>query len=121
MSFGTSVTVKVNAVDKILPRINQDSYGSEYLLRETTEEYRMKIRHAKESPSKSGTVFDRHNVELTHVVFKTATTPEVVRVAYVVLRNVYDDDATKVGYIDKALADFIVSGTVIGDLIGWQN
>lgn len=121
MSFGNSVTIKVNAVDKICPRINQDSYGSEYLLRETTGEYLVKIRHSKEAVQKSGVQFDRHNVEITQVVYKTETTPEVVRTAYVVLRNARDDDALKAGYIDKALGDFLVSGTVIADLIGWQN
>lgn len=120
MAFGNSVTIKVNAVDKVCPRINQDSYGSEYLLREATQEFRVKIRHSREGNAKVPGM-DRHNVEITQIVYKTETTPEVSRVAYAVLRNGYDDDATKAGYVDKALADFLASGTVIADLIGWQN
>lgn len=121
MSFGSTITIVVNGGNKVLNKINQDSYGSEYLLRTSTEEYRMKIRNSKESVQKDGKAYDRHNVELTHTWFKTSTDPEKVRQAYVVLRNTYDENMEQVAFVDKALADFVGSGTVIADLLGWQS
>lgn len=50
MAFGATITVSYGGANKVLNRINQDNYGSEYYLREATIDYRMKIRHSKESP-----------------------------------------------------------------------
>lgn len=122
MAFGATVTVSYGGANKVLQRINQDNYGSEYYLREATIDYRMKIRHSKESPSAlTSTGFDRHNVELTVTLLPTPTAPAVVRQAYAVLRNGFADDFTEVAKTDKALSDFISSGTVIADLLSWLN
>jgi hypothetical protein len=122
MAFGATITLTVNAVAKVLNRINQDNYGSEYLLVGSLDEYRLKIRHSKEAPSSLSAVgFDRHNLEVTHTVFATSTVPRIVRQAYIVLRNDYSDDKTAVGYLDAAMVDYVDSGTVQADLISWQN
>lgn len=121
MAFGTTLTITVNAVAKILTRIKQEGYGSEYLLRSTTEEYRLKIRHSKEAPKTDGKVFDRHNVELTHTVFATSTTPEIIRQEYVVIRNSYMDDLTQVGYGLSGFTAYVNNATVQSDLLTWQS
>lgn len=121
MAFGATVTVTVNAVAKVLNRINQDNYGSEYYLRSATDEYRMKIRHSKESPQADGRVFDRHNVELTHTVYATGSTPEIKRIASSTFRVLSTDDLTAAGYLTAAFIDYVDGGTVQADLLTWQS
>lgn len=121
MAFGATITVTVNAVAKVLNRINQDNYGSEYYLRTTTDEYRMKIRHSKESPQNDGRRFDRHNVELTHRVFATPTAPEWVRIASSTFRVLETDDITLAGYLTGGFIDYVDGGTVQADLLTWQS
>lgn len=121
MSFGSTLTLTVNSVAKVLNRINQDNYGSEYYLRSATEEYRVKIRHSKESANKDGKVPDRHNVEVTHTIFATSTVPAIVRQAYLVVRIFGDDDLTAAGYLLAAAAAYFGNSTVQGDLLTWQS
>lgn len=122
MSLGaTTITIKINAVDKILKRINQDNFTTRYYLHEATQEFTVNIRHSKESPQKNGTLFDRHNVEIIQTVFATDTSPEINRSVYVVIRNSKSDDYTAVGYVPTALADLLkVSGNV-DDLLSWVS
>lgn len=120
MSLGaTTLTVPVNAVNKVLKRVKQDEYWTQYMLRETLEKWTVNVRHTKEAPNKSGVSFDRHNVEFIHTVFATATTPERNDVTYVVIRNEESDDYTKVGYDITAVADLIKVAGNIPDLLGW--
>lgn len=71
---------------KSLVRINQDQYSSEYYLRESDVEYRLRIRHQKVAPSaKYPLGLDRHNVELTETTFATSTVPEFSRKCYGVM------------------------------------
>lgn len=122
MALGANtVTVTVNAVAKVLKRINQDGFSTQYYLHEATEEFTVNIRHSKESPQKDGTVYDRHNVEFIHTIFATETTPARTRVAYVVTRNVRDDDYTSVGYDIVGLADLLKASGNIPDLLGWVS
>jgi hypothetical protein len=58
-----------------LKKINQDSYGSEYLARGSVGEVRMKVRHSTESNASVMSVpFERHNVELTRVYYADGST-----------------------------------------------
>jgi hypothetical protein len=118
MSLANPLVITVNSVAKNLNRINQDGYGSEYLLREATQEFRAKVRHSKEGVQADGTQFDRHNVELTQTVYATDTTPKITRVVYTVLRCTYDDDGTEVGYLGVGLSDLLVAST-FDDLVAW--
>nr|UJQ85249.1 MAG: hypothetical protein 2 [Leviviridae sp.] len=87
--FSDPATVTINAVAKNLIRINQDGYTSEYLLKETTGEYRLRIRNTSYvDKTRAGKKVDRHNVELTHTIYPVApvTQPEI-RKAYMVFEN----------------------------------
>jgi len=123
MSFGSTITVTVNAVAKVLNRINQDSYGSEYLLRESLQEFRVKIRHSQVKANVTlGTVArDRHNFELTQTVFSTVTDKEIIRKTYSVYECPYNDNLTTMGYLTAAFLAYSASGTVQADLLTWQN
>lgn len=125
MAFSTTFTFTINAVAVVLNRINQDQYGSEWLYRTVTDEYRMKIRHSKETPKKGASALlrgvDRHNMELTHTIFATATVPEIVRQFYTVYRVSPGDDLTG---ITNDLTGFVVGlngGTVKADMLAWLS
>lgn len=85
MAFSDSLTITINSVAKTLVRINQDGYSSEYFLRESTGEYRLKIRNASFVSKSTQSTTDRHNVEFTQTVYATATTPSIVRKVYSVI------------------------------------
>lgn len=72
--FPSTITLTVNAVAKVLNRVNQDSYGSEYQLNGATESFNLKIRHSTDSVDGDGLVMKRHNVFVEHVVYPTPTT-----------------------------------------------
>jgi hypothetical protein len=50
--FADPSVVTINAVAKNLVRINQDKYSSEYLLRSSTEEFRLNIRNSSYADKK---------------------------------------------------------------------
>lgn len=118
MAFSNPIVVTVNSVAKNLARINNDNYGSEYLLIESDREFRMKIRHT--TSTISGTKYDRHNVELTETVYAADPVPEYHRKVYLVLENKKGDSATTIGYLGDAFTTF-VAGSVFTDLVAWQN
>lgn len=120
MTIPNPLVITVNAVAKNLPRINQDSYGSEYYLEEATQSFRVKIRHSQESVQKTGVQFDRHNVELTQTIYGSGGNPDEVFQTYVVLRNAKSTTATNLGYLQSALNGLLTAGFV-SDLKGWQN
>jgi hypothetical protein len=121
MAFGATATITINAVAKVLNRIKQQDYGSEYLLRSTTEEFRMFVRHSQEALQADGRRFDRHNVEIRHTVFATTTTPQIVRVSSNTIRVYSNDDLTPAGYLVAGAIDYLDSATVQGDLLTWQS
>lgn len=122
MPLGTnSITLTINGNAKVLVKINQDNFGSQYYLRETLQEFTVNVRHSKESPNtKTGIQYDRHNVELVHTVFPTETVPARSRVVYLVARNTRDDDYGAVGEDMAGFVDFF-DGTTISNLLAWIN
>lgn len=100
--FADPITVTIATVAKSLVRINQDSYGSEYFLREATQEFRLKIRNT--TYSLNGIQTDRHNFEFTNTVYSTETSPAIIRKIYSVFENARSDTtsdplATFVGFV----------------------
>lgn len=93
--FADPQTVTINAVGKVLTRVNQDQYSSEYRLREATGEYKLSIRNTSYLDKKRGVQIDRHNIELTQVVFPVApATLSTVRKCYAVVENQVGDTLT---------------------------
>lgn len=89
MAFPDTITITINAVAKVLTRIRDDDYGSEYRLRNANiEMFRVIIKNTTYSEKSSGTAIDRHSVELVHTVYPVApaVTP-MVRKMYAVLEN----------------------------------
>lgn len=118
----TSITITVDGVDKVLTKINQDSYASEFALRETTGEYRAKIRHTSYLDSKrAGAKVERHNMELIHTVFAVSpATVDTVRKTYVVIENDFRDDLDERENEVSGLIDWLTPAH-IGELLVWNN
>lgn len=112
--FSDTITITINSVAKVLTRINSgQDYASEYLLRGTTDEFRLRIRHTSVTNKVSGVRNDRHNVELTQTVYAVApSTVNVVRKAYVVLENQSNDDITSDLNFNLGFAAFLTSANV---------
>lgn len=84
--FADTITITIDAVAKVLNRINQDNGGSEYFLRGSDDDFRLKIRHTSYVSKASGRTIDRHNVEFVQTVYPVAPeTISLVRKSYLVL------------------------------------
>jgi hypothetical protein len=71
--FDNTLTITINSVAKVLNRINQDKYSSEYFLREADGEFRLRIRNTSYTDkNRGGTVVDRHNLELIHTLYPSS-------------------------------------------------
>lgn len=122
MSFGSTLTITVNAVAKVLDRINaSEPFSSLYRLRETTTQYDVLIRHSAAKPNADGVVYERHNLVLTKTIFATSTDPEFVYSASTVFTCPKQADPSVVIYTTAAAIDYLDSATVQGDLLKWLN
>lgn len=119
--FADTITITINSVAKVLNRINQDGYSSEYYLRSANDEFRLKIRNSSYTDKARGIKVDRHNVELVHTVFPVApATISIVRKFY----SVQENDAVDV-VIDNAkfgagTAAFLTEANIT-KLLNWES
>ncbi len=109
--FADPITITVNSVAKALVRINQDSYGSEYLLREATQEWRLKIRNSSYTPS-GGVLTDRHNFEFVNTVYATSSAAQIVRKIYSVFENQRSDTTADPLNAFVGFVAFMTSGNI---------
>lgn len=116
MAFEATLDLTINGVTKSLKRVRDDGYSSEYLLRSSTEEYRAFVRHSIVKTQKTDPLYrdlERHNLEFTHRIFATATTPEIKRRAYAVYEILQGDDFTGAkNFVVGALAKNASAGLV---------
>nr|UJQ85949.1 MAG: putative coat protein [Leviviridae sp.] len=119
MAFAKPLVIAYAAGNKTLQLINQDSYGAEYYLRETTQEFRVKIRHTQEKPTATGRVH-RHNVEFTRTVFGTAGAPDTVQQAFLVFRHDYRDNIADAAEIGASMTS-LINEAAFNDLGGWLS
>jgi hypothetical protein len=111
--FADTLTVTINAVAKVMTRINQDKYSSEYLLRDTLSEFRLQIRNSSYKNKVTGKSMDRHNVELVETVYAVA--PAIVptiRKAYTVFENERSDPLTASFNFNKGFAAFFSDANI---------
>jgi hypothetical protein len=112
MSFADPAVVTINSVAKSLVRIKQDGYSSEYLLRTSTEEYRMQIRNSSYYDKKRSVDIDRHNIELVHTVFPVApATLAVKRKVYAVIENQKGDTLSDPTNVASGLLAYLTASS----------
>jgi len=123
MAFGSTITITVNAVAKVLNRINQDNYGSEYSLLTATDSWNLKIRHSTDSPDADGMTMLRHNIYIEHVVYATPSTNQTKETFTATLRAGKYDGTTAEAHLASAMATYMLasSSAVINDLVVGLN
>lgn len=102
--FGNTLSLTINGEEKVLNRINQDNYGSEYSLAVSGESFNLKIRHTRESSNGNVDVMVRHNVLLKHIVYATPTTNQVERTVTMTMRAPESTGPQDVAYLSDGLA-----------------
>lgn len=117
--LGDTLTITFDGESKVLVKINQDAYSSEYLLRETDSQFKLSVRHS--TANRSGVVYDRHNVELARTVYAVDTVPEFIQRAYFVFENTKSDvDATD-SMVSLATWALASSAAALTKLAGWES
>jgi hypothetical protein len=114
--FAATITLTVNAVPKVLNRVNQDSYGSEYQLNDTLDSWNLKIRHTTDSRDGDGLVMKRHNVFVEHVVYPTAVNLMKKDTFTVTLRHDSNQSPLSCTDIGKAVNVWLATATNIADI-----
>lgn len=124
MAFSTTVTITINSIAKVLNRVKDGEYSSEYYLRAPTEEFRLNIRHSNSTKKGANPLqrgVDRHNMEFIHTIFATATTPEVERKAYTVITHPANDDVTAVSLMAQGAFTYTTNVARIDDQLAWLS
>jgi hypothetical protein len=104
-----------------LTRINQDGYASEYYYRTATDGYTLKVRNTRVNPTTGRSeVYERHNVEFTHVKFAAGAVPQYDRKVYFVTEAKPGDTAVDEadGLFDYAVA---TSDAFLKSLEAWES
>lgn len=114
-----TLTLTVNSVDKVLVRINQDNYGSEYRLLTATEKYVLKIRHTLGQKASGGRVFDQHNVLVEHTVFATLESLEKTMTVSTTLRGEVGTAPANLDYLSDALGVLVAANAAA--LVGGES
>lgn len=120
MAFANPLVINYAAGTKSLPKINNDNYGSEYYLREATQEFRIKIRHTTEQARTGRPLVERHNVEFTRVIFATTDAVEITQQCYAVFRVQRGDSVADAAELGAAMSDLLVEAKWT-DLGNWLN
>lgn len=113
--FADPINITVNGAVKALTRVNQDSYSSEYLLREATGEFSLKVRHSTvNDKSRPGVRIDRHNVEFVQTVYPVApATVSRIRKAYMTFENERADAGTEPQKHTLGLSAFMTEPNIV--------
>jgi hypothetical protein len=119
--FPSTITLTVNAVAKVLQRVNQDSYGSEYQLQDVLDSWNLKIRHSTDSVDGDGLVMKRHNVFIEHVVYPTATTLMKKDSYTLTMRHDRFSAPTSAVDIAKAANVWLATATNLADIAAGAN
>jgi hypothetical protein len=118
--IGDTLVLPQTGGDITLKKINQDAYSSEYMFRNTTDQYIARIRHSKTKAQNGVPAKDRHNFEVVHTIFATSTVAEYERKFYFVIEHLSSD--TSVALYD-AVADKVIlsSNAFVTQLLGWES
>lgn len=103
--------------------INQDGYSAEYLAKVTGGEFWVRVRHSTVKATATRPAMDRHNVEITEIVYADGDVAQFDRKTYLVFECKPDDTAADVVMNVDALADWLIASTNanVTKLIGWES
>lgn len=123
MAFGSSITVTVNGVGKVLQRTGNGPGQSQFMLRETGLEWLLTIAHSKESGVMGdGYPMERHMIRFRKTIYAVpGTSPEKITESYFILRSQKSADLAADELVDHGLVDLVDSGMVAADLLAWMQ
>jgi hypothetical protein len=109
--FAATLTLTIAGNARVLNRVNQDSFGSEYSYSDSDQAITMKIRHSIDSADSDGIVMKRHNVFVERVVYPTPTTLMEKFTSTVTMRHGKFDDPIGTADLFKALAVLLAASS----------
>jgi hypothetical protein len=124
--LGATLTVTMDGsggTAKVLPLINQDTYGAEYFLDEGAVTYRAKVRHSRDSVKAGSQPYDRHTVTFTRFTKPTTGLPlgSQSEVSFTV-RNDPNGVLSEIIDLGEAMSFYTVkAGGIIPKLLGWES
>lgn len=120
--LANTITITIaTGQDRVLQRVNQDNYGSEYTYSDAAEAIVLKVRHSTDSVDSDGLVMKRHNVFFERIVFPTATTLLKKESYTATMRHDRYDAPAVVAGIAKGVNAWLATGTVLPDIASGQN
>lgn len=115
--FPPTITINVaTGQDRVLNRLNQDAFGSEYGYSDANEGISMKIRHSTDSVDKDGIAMKRHNVLIERVVYPTPIKRMEKYTATTTMRAGSQNDPALCASLMKGLLTWENTGTNLADL-----
>lgn len=118
--LGDTITITINAVAKALSKINQDQYASEYYLKETGKEFRLRVKHSKDKVAAGQEPRDRHVITLTETIFATPTANAIFRQSsFSVVGNASDEVVAQEKDASGLMAFLTPANTQ--KLINWES
>jgi uncharacterized membrane-anchored protein len=106
--------------DITLKKIREEGYSSEYMFRDSTSRYVVKIRHTKVKATTSTPEKDRHNLEVVQTIFAAGAVAEYERKFYFVHENLPAD--TSVALANAAAAKAVASSNaLLVALLNWES
>lgn len=105
--LANTLTLTINSVAKVLTRVNQDNYGSEYRLVSASERIILKIRNSTQTVK--GVVFDSHNVMVEWTKIPASPATPTVLTASTTLRGQVGTDPAELDYLSDALGVLVAA------------
>jgi hypothetical protein len=96
-----------------MSKINSGNYSSEYFLKETLSEFRLKVKHTNDRVSAGGKQRPRHQFTLTETVYATTTVPQFDRVSTISFVSNYDDPAASQAYNQVGIGAWATQANVV--------
>lgn len=122
MAYPDTITITIApSTTRVMQRVNQDNYGSEYVYNDSVEAIVMKIRHSEDSPDGDGISMKRHNVFMERVVYPTPTTLLRKYTSTVTLRHGKYDDPVASATLATGLNAWLATSTNAADLAAGKN
>lgn len=124
--LGSTLTITLDGsggTAKVLPLINQDGYGAEYFLDDTTVTYRAKVRHSRDNVKAGTQAFDRHTVTFTRFTKPTEALPlGSLSEISCTIRNDPNGVASEIIDVSEAMSFYMVkAGGIAAKLLGWES
>lgn len=117
--LGDTISITLDGVATTLNKINQDNYTSEYFVRSTAQEVRLRIRHAQENVTPGKPVMERHQVDLTQTIYDMALGNSVFQ-SYTVIRMPKGKDPAVARKLTQALQGMLTAATT-DKVLGWES